>query len=89
MKGCTESESEKRENGKKGLSRGERENNEERIAGRDWRNNGNEREIKMDLLINDEGNGYGGYILDLLSVKNIRREGEVDGNTIYWEYKKG
>ena len=43
----------------------------------------------MDLLINDEGNGIGGCILDLLYVKNIRREGEVDGNTIYWEYKKG
>ena len=76
------------ENGK-GSRKGERENNEERISGRKWRNNGYERGIKRDFLINDEGNGFGGYILDLLSVKNIKREGEVDGNTIYWEYKKG
>ncbi len=51
--------------------------------------NGNERELKMDLLINVEGNGFGGCVRYLLSVKNIRRKGEVDGNTIYWEYKKG
>ena len=68
----------------KGRNKGERENYEERIAGSDRRN--------MDLLLKM---GFIDVIdlegwLDLVYFnENRKREGELDGNTVYWEYKKG
>ena len=65
-------------------NKGERENKEERVAGWDWQNKGkNSWVFSTDFIEVRDQEGLG-----LLS-ENRRREGELDGNTIYWEYKKG
>ena len=57
---------------------------EERAAGWNWRNEENNNwNVSTDLM--EFSDGEGPYSLS----ENRRREGEVDGNTIYWEYKKG
>ncbi len=60
-------------------------NYKERVIGREPGNKGEEdnTENKTDI-IDVEG------VLDFAYFyENRRREGELDGNTVYWEYKKG
>jgi hypothetical protein len=71
----------------KGRNKGERENYDEWVAGWDRRNKEkNDWLFKLDFIdvIDLEGG------LDLVYFnENRKREGELDGNTVYWEYKKG
>jgi hypothetical protein len=68
----------------KGRNKGERENYEERVAG--WDRQNKDLLYKMDFI--DVIDLEGGLDLVYLN-ENRKREGELDGNTVYWEYKKG